>query len=446
MNSVAFYTLGCKVNHYETEAMMDRFKEQGYEIKDFTEKADIYIINSCTVTNQAASKSRKYARRAKRRNKAAKVVMVGCYPQVDEKEVMDIEEIDYILGTSGKSNIVGLIEEKLNNDYKEKRLKNNVSYENFSEFEEMSIKDLSQTTRAYIKIQEGCNQFCSYCIIPYARGKMRSRDSKSVIKEVRRLIKEDNVKEIVLTGIHLGAYGIEDNDKYALVNLIERLATIEGLKRIRLSSIEVNEVNDKLLNLMKNNEKICPHLHLPMQSGSNKILDRMNRPYTKEEFKEKVNKFKDKVPELAITTDVIVGFPGEGIKEFRETYNFVKKIGFSRLHVFPFSRRENTSAYEMKPRVKGNIKSKNAYRLRLLNKRLMAEFNKQYLNKIKKIIIEDNTDYETGLNTGYTDNYIKVLVEAGKEDIEKLKNVQLTECHNYESLKGNIMKKEDFNG
>jgi len=439
MNSVAFYTLGCKVNHYETEAMMDSFKNQGYQIKDFAEKADIYIINSCTVTNQAASKSRKYARRAKRRNKEAKVVMVGCYPQVDEEEVMDIEEIDYILGTSGKSNIVELIEEKLNIDSQDKHLKDNLNYENFAEFEEMSIKDLSETTRAYIKIQEGCNQFCSYCIIPYARGKMRSRDSENIIKEVKNLIIDDNVKEIVLTGIHLGAYGIENNDRYALVNLIESLAELKGLKRIRLSSIEVTEVNDKLLNLMKNNEKICPHLHLPLQSGSNKILKRMNRPYTKEEFKDRANKFREKVPELAITTDVIVGFPGEGIKEFRETYDFVKEIGFSRLHVFPFSRRENTPAYEMKPRVRGDIKSKNASRLRLLNKRLMSEFNKQYIGETKKVIIEDNTDYKTGLNTGYTDNYIKVLVEAEQDDIEQLKEVKLTDCYDYEALLGNIL-------
>src|SRR6056297_329363 len=439
MDSVAFYTLGCKVNHYETEAMIDKFINKGYQIKDFDQKADIYIINSCTVTNQAASKSRKYARRAKRRNKEAKVVMVGCYPQVDEEEVMDIEEIDYILGTSGKSNIVELIEEKLNIDSQDKHLKDNLNYENFAEFEEMSIKDLSETTRAYIKIQEGCNQFCSYCIIPYARGKMRSRDSENIIKEVKNLIIDDNVKEIVLTGIHLGAYGIENNDRYALVNLIESLAELKGLKRIRLSSIEVTEVNDKLLNLMKNNEKICPHLHLPLQSGSNKILDRMNSPSIKEEFKEKVNKFKKAVPDLAITTDVIVGFPGEGIKEFRETYNFVKNIGFSRLHVFPFSRRKNTPAYDMKPRVRGDIKSKNSSRLRFLNKRLMANFNKKYIGKIKKIIIEDNTDYKTGLNTGYTDNYIKVLVDANQEDIEKLKDVKLTECHDYEAIKGNIL-------
>jgi len=439
MDSVAFYTLGCKVNHYETEAMIDKFINKGYQIKDFDQKADIYIINSCTVTNQAASKSRKYARRAKRRNRDAIVVMVGCYPQVDENEVIDIEEIDYIMGTSGKSDIVKLIEENIDNNSSDKHLKNNIKYEDFSEFEEMSIKDLSETTRAYIKIQEGCNQFCSYCIIPYARGKMRSRDPQNIIKEVRNLIKEDNVKEVVLTGIHLGAYGIEQDDKYALVHLIEKLAKIDGLKRIRLSSIEVTEVNDKLLNLMKNNEKICPHLHLPLQSGSNKILDRMNRPYTKEEFKEKVNKFKKAVPDLAITTDVIVGFPGEGIKEFRETYNFVKNIGFSRLHVFPFSRRKNTPAYDMKPRVRGDIKSKNSSRLRFLNKRLMANFNKKYIGKIKKIIIEDNTDYKTGLNTGYTDNYIKVLVDANQEDIEKLKDVKLTECHDYEAIKGNIL-------
>lgn len=439
MKSVAFYTLGCKVNHYETEAMMDKFKHQGYEIKEFDEKADIYIINSCTVTNQAASKSRKYARRAKRRNDNSVVIMVGCYPQVDEKEVIDIKEIDYILGTSGKNSIVSLVENQLEIESNDKHLKNNVQYEDFSDFEEMSITDLSETTRAYIKIQEGCNQFCSYCIIPYARGKMRSRQPDNVISEVKKLIREDNVKEVVLTGIHLGAYGIEKNNEYALVELIEKLSQISGLKRIRLSSIEVTEVNDRLLDLMKNDEKICPHLHLPLQSGSNKILDKMNRPYTREEFKERVKKFRKAVPDLAITTDVIVGFPGETIKEFRETYDFVKEIGFSRVHVFPFSRRKNTPAYDMKPRVRGDIKSKNAARLRFLNKRLMSKFNKKYIGQTKKIIIEDNKEYNTGLYTGYTDNYIKVLVDAEQSDIEKLKKVKLTECHDYETLKGNIL-------
>lgn len=439
MNNVAFYTLGCKVNHYETEVMMDKFKSSGYEIKDFNEVSDLYIINSCTVTNQAASKSRKYARRAKRKNKDGIVVMVGCYPQVDKQEIIDIKEIDFILGTAGKSNIVDLIESKISEDSNDKMLKTNYNYEEFTEFEEMSIKDLSKTTRAYIKIQEGCNQFCSYCIIPYARGKMRSRKPDNIIKEVRYLVNEDNVKEIVLTGIHLGAFGMENDDKYALVDLIEKLTEIKGLKRIRLSSIEVTEVNQKLLNLMKENKKVCPHLHLPLQSGSNKILKRMNRPYTKEEFKNKVNNFKEILPDLAITTDVIVGFPGETIKEYRETYNFVKEIGFSRLHVFPFSRRKNTPAYSMEPRVRGDIKKKNASRLRLLNKRLMSRFNSQFIGEVKNIIIEDNKDNKTGLYTGYTDNYIKVLVAAKNRDIEKLKPVKLIECQNHEGLIGRIL-------
>lgn len=439
MKSVAFYTLGCKVNHYETEAMMDKFKSKGYKIKDYDDIADLYVINSCTVTTQAASKSRKYARRAKRKNQDAKVIMVGCYPQVDEDEVSQIEEIDYIMGTSGKSNIVELVEDKILGENNDKLLKDNLNYGKFSEFEEMSIKDLSETTRAYIKIQEGCNQFCSYCIIPYARGKMRSRNKNNIIDEVTKLINQKGVKEIVLTGIHLGAYGIENNDKYALVRLIEELSKIKGLKRIRLSSIEVTEVNDRLIQLLKYNEKVCPHLHLPLQSGSNNILDKMNRPYTKEEFRENVNKFREEIPDLAITTDVIVGFPGESIKEFRETYDFIKEIGFSRLHVFPFSRRKNTPAYDMKPRVRGDIKSKNASRLRKLNKKLMSQFNKKFIGKSKKIIIEDNKDHETSLYTGYTDNYIKVLVDAKEDDIEKLKEVKLIDCHNYESLKGKIL-------
>ena len=439
MKSVAFYTLGCKVNHYETEAMMDNFKNRGYEVKDFEQIADIYIINSCTVTNQAASKSRKYARRAKRKNSEAKIIMVGCYPQTDKEEVENIDEIDYILGTSGKYNIVNLVEEHLGIEKDSKLLKDNKEYAKLSEFEEMNIDDLSETTRAYIKIQEGCNQFCSYCIIPYARGKLRSRKTENIIKEVNNLVKKHGVKEIVLTGIHLGAYGMENNNEYALTDLIERLTLIEELKRIRLSSIEVTEVNDKLLKLIKTNKKVCSHLHIPLQSGSNKILKRMNRPYNKEEFKKRVDNFRKNIPELAITTDVIVGFPGEGIKEFRESYKFIKEIGFSRLHVFPFSRRKNTPAYDMKPRVKGNIKSKNAKRLRLLNKRLMYKYHSQFIGKNKKIIVENNKDKKTGLYTGYTDNYIKVLVDAKSKDIEKLKEVKITKCNNYDTVIGNIL-------
>ncbi len=446
MKSVAFYTLGCKVNHYETEAMMDNFKNADYKVINFDQKADIYIINSCTVTNQAASKSRKYARRAKRRNNDAKVIMVGCYPQVDKDEVKEVAEIDYILGTSGKSNIVNLVEEKLGIKNDTKLLKDNKEYSTLSEFEEMNIDDITETTRAYIKIQEGCNQFCSYCIIPYARGSLRSRESKNIIKEIKNLVNNHGVKEVVLTGIHLGAYGIEDNNKYALTELIEKITLINGLKRIRLSSIEVTEVNDRLLDLIKTNKKVCSHLHIPLQSGSNKILKKMNRPYTVEDFKNKVNEFRKNIPELAITTDVIVGFPGESINEFRESYKFIKDIGFSRLHVFPFSRRKNTPAYDMKPKVKGNIKTKNAKRLRLLNKRLMYEYNSKYIGKIKKIIVENNKDQKTGLYTGYTDNYIKVLVDAQSEDIEKIKEVKITRCNSYDTVIGNILKKEDFNG
>ncbi len=443
MRTVAFYTLGCKVNHYETEVMMDEFRRAGYEIKKFAEKADIYIINSCTVTNQAASKSRKYARRAKRKNKEALVIIVGCYPQVEQNEIEAIKEVDLILGTQGKSNIVNLIEGKSIKE-NNKMLKESLSYDDFTEYEEMSIKRLNKTTRAYIKVQEGCDQFCSYCIIPYARGQMRSRDPENIIKEIDHLINKQAVKEIVLTGIHLGAYGIERKDNYDLAALISKITKIKGLKRIRLSSIEVTEVDEQLLKLIKNNDKVCPHLHLPLQSASNLILKKMNRPYTKDQFKEKVLECRDMVPQIAITTDIIVGFPGETISEFAKTYSFAKEIAFSRLHVFPFSRRENTAAYNMKPRVRGDIKKKNAARLRKLNKRLMSQYNKKYLNKTKKVIIEDNIDSKTGFYTAYTDNYIKVLVDAKKKDKGKIKKVKLTDCYNYGALLGSILQKEEF--
>ena len=338
MARVAFHTLGCKVNQYETEAMIDLFKEADYQIVNFQNPADIYIINSCTVTNQAASKSRKKARRAKRRNPDSKVIMVGCYPQAFPDEVDEVKEIDHFIGAEGKKDIVNLVEETIKAE-DDNFLTDIKTYNNITVYEELKVDDVRQTTRANVKIEDGCNQFCSYCIIPYARGPVRSRKKDSVLSEIRSLV-DKGIKEIILTGTHLGNYGLDNDDKGALSKLIKDISNLNGKFRLRLSSIEVTEIDDRLIDLLEQQEKLCPHLHIPLQSCSNHILDKMRRPYNRDDFRVMVKRLRDRIPEIAITTDVMVGFPGETEEDFEETYNFIKEIEFSRLHVFPFSVRE----------------------------------------------------------------------------------------------------------
>lgn len=434
MSKVAFYTLGCKVNHYESEAMMDQFKQSGYEIVDFEDIADIYIIHSCTVTNQAAAKSRKYARRAKRHNPNSAVVMVGCYPQVFPGEVESVEEVDYILGTEGKSNIVNLIEDMEDDSYLQTIKKRS----QLTDYEDIRIYQLRETTRANIKIQEGCNQFCSYCIIPYARGPLRSRAEYSIINEVRELA-ADNIQEIVLTGIHLGAYGTDLNNGETLDSLIEKLLNLDCDFRIRLSSIEVTEITDKLIELMAGSERLCNHLHIPLQSGSDKILKTMNRPYAKDEFRTAVKNIRNRIPDIGISTDIIVGFPGESDSDFQDSYKLVKNIEFSRLHVFSYSPREGTAAAKMANQVNGNKKKERSKMLRDLNKTLMLNFQKEFINTVREVIIEEKRDYETDMLAGYTDNYIRVLIDDVDEYMTHKIPVKLKKSYNYENVIGKIV-------
>ncbi|MGM0410842.1 MAG: tRNA (N(6)-L-threonylcarbamoyladenosine(37)-C(2))-methylthiotransferase MtaB [Bacillota bacterium] len=429
MDKVAFYTLGCKVNQYETEAMIDLFKEANYEIVEFDRKADYYIINSCTVTNQAASKSRKKARRAKRRNPKAKVVMVGCYSQAFSKEVAEIEEVDYIIGSSGKKDIVNLLEKSEKTEDDNDFISEIKDFKNIKSYEDMSVKEINQTTRANIKIEDGCNQFCSYCIIPYARGPVKSRKMESVLMEVKKLV-DKGIKEIVLTGTHLGNYGLDKKNKHLLSNLVEKIIKINGNFRIRLSSIEVTEIDDKLISLLKEKNKLTPHLHLPLQSGSNVILNAMNRPYTCEDFANTVNKLKNKVEDIAITTDIIVGFPGESDKDFQRTYNFIKKMKFSRLHVFPFSERGGTPAARMKAKIHSSIKKKRSLELIELNKKLMKNYHENFFNKKREVVIENSRDSESNFLKGITDNYIHVLIDA--KDFYKNKLVKAKLLKNYD--------------
>lgn len=436
MAKVAFHTLGCKVNHYESEAMMDLFKKRGYEIVEFNELADVYVVNSCTVTNEAARKSRQLARKARRLNPEAVVALVGCYTQVAPEEVKGIEGVDIFLGTSNRSHIVEYVEEFQNLGTTNIEI---VKRQELSEFEDLRVESLQETTRAYVKIEEGCNQFCSYCIIPYARGPVRSRTAESVIEEVGELVGK-GVKEIILTGTHLGAYGTDWGKEDSLEKLILQLLDIDGLEHIRLSSIEVTEITDGIIDIMASESKLCPHLHLPLQSGSEKILKLMRRPYDKTEFRAVVKKIREKIEDIAITTDIIVGFPGEDERAFQESYDFVKEMNFSRLHVFPFSRREGTPAARMKDQIPAEQKKEYSSKMLQLNEELMANYQKRFIGTIRPVIVEENRDHETNLLTGMTDNYLRVLLDEDSSYTGKLVNVRLLRSHNHENLIGELVK------
>ena len=434
IKKAAFYTLGCKVNQYETEAVIDIFIDNGYQIVDFSEKADLYIVNSCTVTNEAARKTRQIARRAKRSAPESIVAIVGCYTQAFPDEVSEIEEIDFVMGSNNKAEILDKAEEMLAGNSVESELK---EYSQLQDYEELELKRLSNTTRANVKIEDGCNQFCSYCIIPYARGPVRSRRENDVVEEVRRL-SQQGVKEIILTGTHLGAYGSDQGNSKALTELMRSLTELEELKRVRLSSIEGTEIDREMIDLIAEEDMFCPHLHLPLQSGSDRILKAMNRPYTAAEFKETVAELRERIPDLAVTTDVIVGFPGETEATFAETMKVVEEIGFSKVHVFPYSAREGTPAAEM-DQINGNIIKDYSKKLRLLNESLMLSYQEEFIGQEKEVLIEEVRDHKTDLLTGYTDNYLKVLLAGSDELKNQLVKVRLEESVDPYHLKGKIV-------
>ncbi|KGG81360.1 30S ribosomal protein S12 methylthiotransferase [Caloranaerobacter azorensis H53214] len=407
MKTVAFYTLGCKVNQYETEAMAELFKKEGYNVVDAEDKADIYVINTCTVTNLGDRKSRQFIRRAKRKNRKAIIAVVGCYVQVSPDEVFEIEDVDLVIGTNDKNKIVELCEEVKE---KHKRIKIVEDIMKVREFEEMPINEVEGKTRAFVKIQEGCNQYCSYCIIPYARGPVRSRKLQNIIKEVEKLSKS-GFKEIVLTGIHVASYG-KDLGDIRLIDVIEVIHDIEGIERIRLSSLEPTIITEEFMDRLIKLPKVCNHFHLSLQSGSNTVLKRMNRKYTTEEYLSIVKLIRKYMSDVGLTTDIIVGFPGETDEEFEETYNFVKEIGFSRIHVFKYSPREGTPAAKFKNQVDGKIKAERSRKLIELGEELNKVFNRRFIGKIMNVLFEEKVRGATGLMEGYTTNYIRVMAKG----------------------------------
>lgn len=424
MGTVAFHTLGCKVNHYETEAIWQLFKEAGYERKDYESKADVYVVNTCTVTNTGDKKSRQVIRRAIRHNPDGVICVTGCYAQTSPAEIMAIPGVDIVVGTQDRHKLLGYIEE-----YRRERQPIN-GVGNIMKarvFEELDVPAFTDRTRASLKIQEGCNNFCTFCIIPWARGLLRSRNPEEVINQAQQLV-DAGYKEIVLTGIHTGGYG-EDLKDYNFAKLLKELdERVIGLKRIRISSIEASQITDEVIEVLDQSDKIVRHLHIPLQSGSNTVLKRMRRKYTMEFFAERLTKLKKALPGLAVTSDVIVGFPGETEEEFLETYNFVKDHQFSELHVFPYSKRTGTPAARMEDQVDENVKNERVHRLIALSDQLAKEYASAYEGDVLEIIPEESFKEQEGkhnLYVGYTDNYMKVVFEGTEDMIGRLVKVKI---------------------
>lgn len=417
------YTLGCKVNTYESNVMRDALLNKGYFEVDLKEKADITIINTCTVTNTADSKSMKVIRQAIRRNENAIIVVCGCLVQNKKEEVSKIDGVDIVIGNINKSKIVDYIEKYIEEKKQEVDVRNIMD----TNFEPMMLNNFNKT-RAFVKIQDGCNNFCSYCIIPYTRGNVRSKDKRSVLKEIQLLVDEGH-KEVVLTGIHTGNYGAEFAN-YKFAGLLKDIVKIDKLERLRISSIEITEINDDVMEVIKENNILVDHMHIPLQSGSDAVLKRMNRKYDKEYFINKIKKLRKIRPNISITTDVIVGFPGETEEEFEETIETIKKIKFTKLHVFPYSKREGTKAAIMDGQVDENIKKKRVKILLQLSKELEYNYMEKFIGK-KVIFIPEMAKEEYII--GHTGNFLNVKYRGNKNDLNKdievkINNIEYPYC------------------
>ena len=414
---VAIYTLGCKVNTYESEYVANEFIKRGYELTSFDNlDSDIYVINTCTVTNTSDQKSRKMIRQARAKNKNAVVVAMGCFTQIRSNDNAIMDYIDIVIGNNKKSKIVDLVEEYINNKQKIVNIKDIKD----EQFDDMEIKHFNTRTRALVKIEDGCENYCSYCIIPYVRGKVRSKDPKKVIDEVNRLV-SNGYKEIVLTGIHTGHYGSDLHD-YDFSDLLLELEKINGLDRIRISSIEITELNDKFLSVLKKSKKIADHIHIPLQAGSNHILKLMNRKYDKDYYINKISKIRTIRPDIAITTDVIVGFPGESDSDFNETLDFVKEVNFAGGHVFPFSKRNGTLAAKMNGQLTKEEKHIRCKKLISLFDTLEDDYYKKHINSAVTVIVET---YDNGYLTGHSSNYLKVKFKGCENLLGKEVNVKI---------------------
>ncbi|HCT64903.1 MAG TPA: tRNA (N(6)-L-threonylcarbamoyladenosine(37)-C(2))-methylthiotransferase MtaB [Lachnospiraceae bacterium] len=422
MKSVASFALGCKVNQVESEAIAEAFAEKGYRVVSIDECAEVYVINTCTVTNFGDKKSRQLIRRCKRQNPNALVVVAGCYAQTAPEEIKAIEGVNIVLGTKGKNEIVEEVEK-----YRaEMGIVNHVG-EIMTEkiFEPISIHKLMGRTRAYIKIQDGCNQFCSYCIIPYARGPVRSRPEAEVENEVK-ILAQNGFKEVVLTGIHVASYGKELHNT-SLLQVVEKIHDIEGIERIRFSSIEPNIVNEKFMEVLSRGDKVCHHFHLSLQSGCDRTLKAMNRKYSTEKYLQAVETIRKYWNDAAITTDIIVGFPGETDEDFNESYKFAQKVGFSKIHVFPYSPKRGTLAEKMDCQIDPQVKAERSRILIELSDKMAQDFINKYINKEVKVLFEQS--HNEGSFEGHTSNYINVTVKSEENIKNKILRVKLTNAH-----------------
>lgn len=425
LKSVAFLSLGCKVNAYETESIKEMFKNAGYEIRQFNEAADIYIVNTCTVTNIADRKSRQMLHRAKKLNPEAVVVAVGCYVQAPQSKLEDDDLVDILVGTRGKSSVLDLVEEYIRSN-KERDFKHNVVKEGEENkdwsYDSGEVNAAGGKTRANLKIQDGCDQFCTYCIIPFVRGRIRSRDMESIIEETERLARA-GYKEMVLTGIHIGSYGRDIDGESRMLALLTKLNEVEGNFRIRLGSVEPRLITEEFLQGLVKLKKVCPHFHLSLQSGSTTVLKRMNRHYSADEYLTSVNLLKKYYDRPGITTDIIVGFPGESDEEFEETAAFVKKVGFLKVHVFPYSKRDGTYAAKMSEQVAPEIKKRREDRLIAICEEVAKEYLDSFNGDSERVLLEEEIKGREDYILGHTDRYIEVAVPKfmlkGREDADK---------------------------
>ncbi len=448
MKTVAFITLGCKVNQYETNAMTQQFIEKGYEVVEHTQKADIYIVNTCTVTNMSDRKSRQMLRRVKELNKEAIVVACGCYAQVAKEELEKIEEINLVLGNNEKKDIVEHVEKYIKNQISKKseedkryiEIKNTKVQQtteiqkkietqiedvmNQKEFVEFGDITFTEKTRAVIKIQDGCDRFCSYCIIPYARGRVRSRKPEHILSEIRKIAKK-SIKEVVITGIHIASYGKDFKQEYRLIDLLEEMNEIEGIERIRLGSIEPLLITEEFVSRLEKLSKICHQFHLSLQSGCDETLNRMNRRYTTEQFKEITKLLRKTFEDAILTTDIIVGFPGESEEEFEKTYEFLKEIKFYKMHVFKYSPRKGTKAAVMPNQIDGNKKEERSKKLIELSNENEKAYNEQYVGKEVEVLFEEE---KNGMWQGHTKNYILAHYKTEENLENKMIKLQCVEA------------------
>ncbi|MDF2542153.1 MAG: hypothetical protein K0S47_1871 [Herbinix sp.] len=414
--TAAFLSLGCKVNSYETEAMREMFEKAGYETVDFKEIADVYVVNTCTVTNIADRKSRQMLHQAKKRNPEAIIAAVGCYVQASEEALLEDSAVDIVVGNNKKSDIV-LMVERYQGDLKKEELIADIASE--QEYEELNVSETSDKTRAFIKIQDGCNRFCSYCIIPYVRGRARSRGGEDILREIKELVQK-GYQEFVLTGIHISSYGLDlmseedkNQSKMPLADLITKVSFIEGVERIRLGSLEPGIITRDFVEVIASVKQFCPHFHLSLQSGCDTVLKKMNRHYTAQEFYEITLLLKEHFENPAFTTDVIVGFPGETAEEFEETKKFVQKVGFSGIHVFKYSKRAGTKAAQMTDQIPEDIKNQRSSELISIADRMSEEYKSLFMGKIEKILIEEEIMIESNLyQIGHNERYIKLAVQS----------------------------------